>query len=490
MRATFPTVGAVVPGPSDAGDLRLVEVLGAGAFGIVFRAEGEKGDIYAVKFLQAGLLATQSERQTLFNEVLAGSQVSHPNVLQVFMLGQEGAFPPYVVTEFANNGTLFRKIEDARNLNLPFTLEVIKHWCLDIAAGMEAINSKVLHRDLKPDNILFVDNTLKIADFGLAKLVGAATRSVTFKGGQHVLYMAPEGWEGKSNTIQLDMYSAGIVFFEIATLKYPYTIPTTGELDQFRRMHVLNAPMDARSLRPDLPRRFDEVLARLLEKRPDRRYESWAAVTAALTAAFDREAATLAAPVSPLLEEASKRHHEATERRLREEAEVRKADEEAEIDAKQEGEIIRLIEDSVKRFNDSTEGPKASLVRETGGWRIHFPYAAAAKISFFAAYPPLKIPPFEVRHMALLEDTNGCGFNLLLRRRAGDIYGEWVVCRVRTNPLTDSAYRNCKYFGLDSKNAEHIERGLRAMHIYIPEVTLDVDVKIEEFLRSLYRTSI
>jgi len=115
---------------------------------------------------------------------------------------------------------------------------------------MRAINARVLHRDLKPDNILFVGDVLKVADFGLAKLVGAATRTVTFKGGQHVLYMAPEVWDGKRNEIQIDMYAAGLVLFQVSTLQFPLAVPpNAANLDAFRRMHLLQVPEAARSVR-------------------------------------------------------------------------------------------------------------------------------------------------------------------------------------------------------------------------------------------------
>lgn len=487
MTAAFPTVGTVVPGPAGIGELRLTGVLGAGAFGIVFAASADDGKTYAIKFLQAGLLATPMEQQALFNEVMAGAQVAHEHVLRVLHFGQEPGLPPYVVTEFANNGTLLRKIDQARAATSHFPLEVVCQWCLDITSAMETINSKVLHRDLKPDNILFADEVLKVTDFGLAKLVGAATRTLTFKGGQHVLYMAPEGWEGKRNQIQIDMYAAGIVFYEIATLAYPYKLPTSSDLDQFRRMHLLQVPISARSVRPDLPGRFDEVLARLLAKRSDNRYASWADVAEALRAVFDTNATAAAAPVSPLLDQAAKRHRKATEQRLKEEADSREAAEEAEVDRMQEEDVLQRIRVAVDQFNGSTEGPKASFAKNMGSWVIQFPYARQAALSFFPARPALKIPPFEVRHLARLADADGCGFNLLLRRRPGDLYGEWAVCRVRTNPLTNRVHPKCQYFGLGAQETEHIERGLRAMHIFIPEVSTDVDAQLQAFLASLYQ---
>ena len=91
---------------------------------------------------------------------------------------------------------------------------------LQLASGMKHINSILVHRDIKPDNILIVDDVLKITDFGLAKYAEATTRSVTFKGYGTKEYCAPEVCKNEKNTIYMDIYSMGIVFYEIATLKY------------------------------------------------------------------------------------------------------------------------------------------------------------------------------------------------------------------------------------------------------------------------------
>ena len=125
---------------------------------------------------------------------------------------------------------------------------------------MEAINAKMLHRDLKPDNILLDGDIPKIGDFGLSKLVGAATRSQTFKGGQQIFYMAPEGWKFDKNEIQIDMYALGIVLYEIAALRYPYMLPADRATStQFRTCTCSSrprrSPACARSARPLLPRR-------------------------------------------------------------------------------------------------------------------------------------------------------------------------------------------------------------------------------------------
>lgn len=119
--ASYPTVGATVPGPEEFGDLLLEHVLGAGAFGIVFRATTAKHrQTVAVKFIQAGALADPHARRALFNEVLASREITHPNVLRLLYanLDPEQSLP-YVVTEFADGGTLQERLEQRAGASGP-----------------------------------------------------------------------------------------------------------------------------------------------------------------------------------------------------------------------------------------------------------------------------------------------------------------------------------------------------------------------------------
>lgn len=481
MGGWYPTVGAVIVGSQGHGDLRLDEVLGSGAFGIVFRASLVTGNgSVAVKFLHAGVLPDPHERQALFNEVLAAKSVQHENVIRVLAANfNADDYPPYVVTEFAEGGTLQHRLNEAAAAKAMIPLNLVAGWSRQLAAALKAINARVLHRDLKPDNILFTDATLKVADFGLAKLVGAATRSVTFKGGQHVLYMAPEAWDGRRNDIQIDMYSAGIVMFQIGTLEYPYVVPTnTADFDAFRRMHLLQSPKNPRTTRPELPQRFAEVIDRLLAKRPENRYRTWDDVTASVARAFegDTESGSPSpAVVSKLVEEAHQRHREESERRLAAEARERQRGEEAEIDRVQEREIYDQFARVVADFNDQTEGPKASIAETgQGQYRINLPFAESGTLSFFRVEPPLRIDHRTVRFAARVADGKGCGFNLLLMREQNEVYGRWTVCRVRVNPLSHRVHRHCEYFGFDANEVVEIERGHHAMHVFVPEFSAEV----------------
>jgi hypothetical protein len=125
--------------------------------------------------------------------------------------------------------------------------------------------------------------------------------------------------------------------------------------------------------------------------------------------------------------------------------------------------------------------------RGEGFYRISFPHAMSGEVTFFEVSPPFPVRgTAEVEYAAQVADSAGCGFNLLLIRRKDEQYGEWLVCQVRTNPLTGFSHPSCKYFGLASHQMNEIEKGLRAVAMYVPELKDDVATAIDGFVESLF----
>jgi hypothetical protein len=128
----------------------------------------------------------------------------------------------------------------------------------------------LLHRDLKPANVLFEGDVLKIGDFGMTRLVEASTRTETLKGGGTPLYMPPEGWagpKGPTPAAAYDLYSLGVVLYELSTLQRPFS----GGREELREAHLYTGPRSPRELRDDLPPALERLILKLLLKTPSER---------------------------------------------------------------------------------------------------------------------------------------------------------------------------------------------------------------------------
>lgn len=487
-----PTVGERVPGPDGQGDLRLTEVLGAGAFGIVFGAISEiTGERFAVKFLQGGFMQEQRERLALANEMVAAGRIQHPNVVKI-VLGQADGhrFAPFVITEFANGGTLHARIEGARSEGKQFPLGLVREWSEALVEGMRAINSQFLHRDLKPDNILFHDGVLKVSDFGLAKLKDAATRTRTFKGIQAIHFMAPEAWVGQSDRVQGDMYSVGIVLYMIATLEFPFALGGAAwDVEGARQMHLLGTARNPREHRAELPFRFCQMVLRLLEKRPDSRYESWDDVLEAVRGAFEEaEAPSLSPRLKKTLEIASARHQENQRILLEKEAAKHRAQEEREIDKRHGLELVEHVERFVRAFNREIEAPKAELGQsDDRAWVLKIPYAPMAYVQYFWLKPELNFPQGVVRLVGIMHSGSPAGLNFILARRPGELYGTWHAIWVKARVVTgfpDTPIEgplvcgNATMFG-------HAAASLQAGGLYELEFQDDIPAAIERYVELL-----
>lgn len=290
---------------------RFVNRLGAdGGFGSVILVEDDDdGGRFALKTLHFGVapevLAVEAENL---------SRVSHENVVRYVDFGSDPEV--FLVMELAAGGTLKDYLAEARERGEHFPLDTLIEWSRGLLQGLGAIHGVLLHRDLKPGNIMLSADTLKIGDFGIARLVEASTREETFKGGGTAAYMPPEGWAGiggPSPTVAYDLYSLGVVLFELATLQLPFS----GDRDQLRSAHLYSEPPAPTTLRPDLPLPLERLILQLLRKTPSQRGESAEAaleVLATMSANASETTEETSALLARLQEGASALMREAAER--------------------------------------------------------------------------------------------------------------------------------------------------------------------------------
>jgi serine/threonine-protein kinase len=264
-----------IPGTILAKRYRITGQLGKGGMGEVYRADDLKlGQPVALKFLPERLSKDATMLEHFHREVRTARKVSHPNVCRVFDIGETGG-QNFLSMEYIDGEDLSSLLRRIGRLPEDKATEIARQLCAGLAAAHE---EGVLHRDLKPANIM-IDGRgrARITDFGLAGL------SDEFRGNEirsgTPAYMSPEQLAGKEVSIKSDIYSLGLLLYEVFTGRKAFPADT---LDEIIRQRETSTPASISSLIKDVDPLFERVIGRCLEKDPDKRPASAAQVSAAL----------------------------------------------------------------------------------------------------------------------------------------------------------------------------------------------------------------
>ncbi|HVE72717.1 MAG TPA: protein kinase [Thermoanaerobaculia bacterium] len=282
--------------PIEIPGYRIERRIGQGGMGAVYLAEEiALGRKVAVKVVSGDVARDEETRARFVREARLLATVEHPNVVRVYTFGFAGD-RPYLVMEYVEGDTLADRIARGGPLSLENALDILHDTIDALAAAWER---QIVHRDIKPSNILFDRRGhLKVADFGLAKGVDSAssdaglTQSGYLLGSPH--YVSPEQAQGQDVDFRSDIYSLGVMFYEMLTGQRPFEAES---MLAILTKH-LHAPMPpVRALRRDVPSHIQELIGWMTEKKAAHRPESYAALTATLPVARTRQmSAPRAAP--------------------------------------------------------------------------------------------------------------------------------------------------------------------------------------------------
>ena len=247
---------------------KVLEKLGGGGMGIVYKAQDLKLDRYvALKFLPPSFSLDDESKKRFIHEAKAASTLQHHNICTIHEIDEVDS-QLFICMDFYDGETLRNKIENGQ-IELKETINI----AIQIAEGVsKAHENNIIHRDIKPANIFISnDGIVKILDFGLAKIIGQTKISKPGSTSGTVTYMSPQQARGESVDHQSDIWSLGVVLYEMITGQNPFK----SEYEQAVIHTILNKePEPVKTIRKDAPEKLDWIIRKALEKNPTDRYQS------------------------------------------------------------------------------------------------------------------------------------------------------------------------------------------------------------------------
>lgn len=496
----------------------LDQIIGQGGFGYVFKAHRESdGMVFAVKTTFPSFASLDSEL-SFKNEIRSALKVSGSNVIRYEYVHDGDVFPefpPYIIMEYADGGTLSALLNKRKQCGEIYTNNELIIIFTQLAKGMLQINTSLVHRDVKPDNILLCGNTFKISDFGLSKVAAENTRTMSFKGGGTPLYMAPEAWDLSKNTIQMDIYSMGIVFYELAALQYPY-IPLPRTYEECKSTHLYSAITSLAKINPNLPPSLISLINRMLEKSTKRRFSTWNEIIELLDkqtppdTSVDKMVAMAVAAKNA--EDIARQEREATFKQQKKE----KEDFLKLVYSQFEQTIITPIVEFVEKVNLQYAG-RDKLTFSTNQyvvpeqknftWTLNIPPNNSVTINVEAILKEnfireisidrilgenhtLKenyIPQYKGRNiLAWGEIVNriGYGFNILMLD-SGDIYGDWIIMNNKNNFSFMVGKERREPFAFSLQELPKEINSVQVTHLYRADFDEFSDTSFLELIRML-----
>lgn len=437
-----------------------------------FFTKGGMGEIYkGVEsetdksiILKLIIIENNEYEELLKREIDVSMSFTNRNIVNTKAIGKieiDGNLYYYIIQEYYKNGNLRKYI--TKNTQIDKCLIEI----LQILNGMKEIHTKIVHRDLKPENILIDDdNNLRITDFGLAKYIDEKTRTKSFKGFGTLPYMAPECWTNDENSVAMDIYSLGIMFFEMLAGELPFQ--GKSEID-WRDLHMFTPIPNLMTLRGDCSIKINQIIQKMTIKRVSERYKSIIEVISAFN-----EAQTLQHNTSQTSEKLALIGNLSLQKSIAEELKKQKEIEENNKYMKMIdfhiNELFLRVKSIVENTNAQLEGAKIQFIMNQNKLQVSF---LNKRITFsFSDYKAVKDNEENLKNMSLnnqrqrygnvlftveesffkknsiilvgLLETNykvlnglgkqmEIGFNLALVKHETDLYGKWYKIKYLQN---------------------------------------------------------
>ena len=251
------------------GRYEIQEIIGVGGMAVVYKAYDSIDDrVVAIKILKDELLNNEEFRRRFKNESKAIAVLSHPNIVKVYDVSF-GDRLMYIVMEYIDGITLKEYIEQQKVIRWKEAVHFVEQV---LRALQHAHDKGIVHRDIKPQNIMLLqDGTIMVTDFGIARFSRSDYRTITDKAIGSVHYVSPEQARGDVTDEKTDIYSVGVLLYEMLTGRLPFEGDSAVSV---AIMQLQNEPPRPREINPDIPEGLEQITLKAMQKDPARRYQS------------------------------------------------------------------------------------------------------------------------------------------------------------------------------------------------------------------------
>ena len=257
------------PGTVLSGRYEILEKIGSGGMAVVYRGRDRKLDRYVtVKVLREEFIGDEEFIERFRSEACSAARLSHPNIVRAYDVGEDGDIN-YIVNEYIHGDTLKKAIKEKAPFDSRSTINV----AIQIASALsQAHKAHIVHRDIKPQNILVgTDGVVKVTDFGIARAATASTMTTTANAAGSVHYFSPEQARGGYVDEKSDIYSLGITMFEMITGVLPFQGNNSVSI---ALMHINDELPDIRQYNPNCSPSLEGIIKKATMKKADERYAS------------------------------------------------------------------------------------------------------------------------------------------------------------------------------------------------------------------------
>ena len=248
----------------------LLERVGNGGMAVVYKARCHRlNRLVAVKILKPDLGGDADFRRRFHDESQAVAMLSHPNIVSVYDVSHSNELD-YIVMELIDGITLKQYMQKR---GVPLNWREALHFTIQIVKALGHAHSRgIIHRDIKPHNIMVLrDGSIKVTDFGIARLIGGSHSTLTQEALGSVHYISPEQAKGSRIDGRSDLYSAGVVLYELLTGRLPFEGETPVSV---AIQHINSIPISPRELNPDIPEALEAITMKAMAPKVDQRYSS------------------------------------------------------------------------------------------------------------------------------------------------------------------------------------------------------------------------